>query len=365
MVKRNISNIILILSCFVGLNNCSSRLPEITMQQTDLHHLSFKNQQKPDWVLKLKSPCRDLRVVDNNSVLSSSFRGDLSIINLASGKYKKPIFQAGRSVAEILLLDKPNNKIFLSFPRDRHVIEYDFIKREKTWKRKIIGLEKEMVCLDDTLFAHRDHDEILKINKKNGDILFQKKLNYTISAGLFLYNNKIWVFTESGDLIAYNRNIQKTGTFRSDLNIYPNVIFEKGKFCCSDSKGLVSVFDLAKEEIIFKKEFKSKIFAPPCLTGNVLIVGFADGKVIAVNIVSGQQLWEYQGIGLINLPIISQGKNVFVPFTRGEILILDKLTGEKTSVFQTEKALKHYLLSPSGLVAVNDRRKMFFWSSQK
>lgn len=179
--------------------------------------------------------------------------------------------------------------------------EYDIeLELDVIWKESIgIGKDKHYLKLDividsETLFV-ADHAGLIQARTAStGDLLWETETDYPFSAGPGVSVNTLVLGTSNAEVIAFNR-----------------------------SSG----------EQLWKNTVSSEVLAIPVISSGIVIIRTTDGRMVALNESSGLELWSFEK----NVPALSirgtgkplmTGNQVIVGYANGKLLSLDLKTGK-------------------------------------
>ena len=350
--------LLLFIGCSRGLRNSIS--PDIYLPGSEI---SLNKQPRLIWTAKLPSPPNQLLSVNEESTLIASHRGELFIIDIKTGKHTGRIWQPYNRPVNLLKLEREEGFLCFSSPGEEGVYAYDLIKAKKIWKIHLPGIYGNMEIIGDTLFVFKRSGAILTIDRKSGKILKERTLSTRISWGVYRYQDRLWIYSEDGLLYSYDQTLKHKETFRIPSNPNPVISVTGKKLVIGDSDGRITCFDLDQKRILFIKQLSAPIYSEPFITDSHLIVAQSNGNVTALNPVNGTSVWQYQGEGLVNQPLLGTSHQVIVPFTRGAIIALDLDSGKERWHYDLEHKLRQILIVTDGIIVTEGKNKIHYLKS--
>lgn len=223
-------------------------------------------------------------------------------------------------------------------------------------------------------------------NITNGALLWKKPLNAQITQGVAGNNEKIFVSTENGNILALSA---KDGSqlWQQSLskNILNNPSYDNNNLYVQTTDG--TVYSLAGNDGAVHWEYKMPgpdltlySTSSPILWHDLLISGFANGKIVAFNKNNGTPQWDYQiaepkgpssiqrMIDVNSKPLIVDGVLYAVSY-QGKVVALDLQNGlkkwehELSSISDMAASKKHlYVSDTDGTVwALNRATGQVLW----
>jgi outer membrane protein assembly factor BamB len=179
--------------------------------------------------------------------------------------------------------------------------EYDIeVELDLIWKQSIgIGKDKHYLKLDlalsdETIFV-ADHAGLVQaVSTLNGDLLWEVETDYPFSAGPGIGINSLILGTSNAEVIAFNRD---------------------------------------SGELLWKSSVSSEVLAVPVIDQGVVIIRTTDGRMIALNETDGMERWSFEksvpalSIRGTGIPLVVDDQ-VIVGYANGKLLSLDLKTGK-------------------------------------
>lgn len=174
------------------------------------------------------------------------------------------------------------------------------------WTNKLKGkVSEEFLKLSpafsgNTVFAASNTGIIESINNSTGKILWQENLKKPITTGLAANYNLIYAGTADGEVLAINQtNGKLVWTARVVSDILATPCATQNKVIVKAENGELTVFNAQTgiRQWSYTQEEPALILrgsSNPKVAGNIVVSGFADGKLIAFDLNSGTVLWKQQ-----------------------------------------------------------------------
>ena len=153
--------------------------------------------------------------------------------------------------------------------------------------------------------------------------------------------------------------------WKRQLPVSPNAVVGSGngRLVIGDSDGRLLVVDPASGETVFQIQLSAPIYSQPLIAGGLVVAATAAGEIIALQGSDGFPAWRVQGEGLVKHPLLAIGGQpplaVLVAFARGRLLALELATGRELWRYDLENPIEIASLTPGGVVVVDLRKELF------
>jgi len=317
------------------------------------------------WKHRLATPVKDIFAVNGQRLLLNTFRGELYLLALQSGKRTGKIWKPYRRPADLLFVDSANNQIYMIANRDNNFIHYNLKSAQIESKFKIKNLLGDAVIHHDTVTARQSTKRIIQFQLNNGIVIRELQLPEQITWGICAYRDQFLLYTADGMLRFYDRNLIPAGTMQLPLSITPELLII-GDYCYGvDSRGKFLSIDLISRKIQLEKDFMAPIFITPHIQDEKVTLGCGNGSVFQIDLKSGDEIWHYSGCGLINQPFFAIGQSILVPYAQGEIVALRQNSGEKLWKISIKNSISICQPVPQGLIVFDRLRNIYYYGIKK
>jgi len=259
--------------------------------------------------------------------------------------------------------------------RDAHVRVYDLQGRELRRIAIEAACESGALALSPALVVLGDvNGTLYGINPQTGSILWRQRLSSVLLGHPVKAGNDFMVQTGDNRIYRFSFKGEKRWSFSglagglamhqgSSPRVFGNVvyaIFTNGDVVAlrEDSGDLIWRRQLMLDmNAVTLSEMKVPV-ADPVLAGNVLIVSFYQGNMIALSVTDGQMRWQRQ-ISLKSTPIVQDGR-LLAATSHGAVISLDVESGATLWRKQLSKGeLAGLALSAGRLFAGDDRGHVY------
>ena len=178
------------------------------------------------------------------------------------------------------------------------------ISLEKSWST-FVGfgsshrdLRYKIASDDKNLYVAGKQGRLYALDKKNGRRVWTHDLEEPISAGITIKNDKLLLGTESGNILAIDSQSKETlwSRFLQSELLHPPVT-DGAVIVAQLNNGELYVLDINTGDIIWSIVTNSPALsqrgtATPLLASNIIVAGFATGKVLILSLANGSRIFQ-------------------------------------------------------------------------
>lgn len=211
---------------------------------------------------------------------------------------------------------------------------------------------------------------------QTGKTVWEKKLHYKFTAGPYYHDNKLYLGSQEGKLIALDANDQGKVLWKSALAseilasptanhefVFVNTM--DGKFYALETETgrIVWSFDRAVPQLILRQG------SAPVIQDNIVLSGFASGKLLAFDAQSGALLWEkmistpkghseLDRMVDISADLLSDGQSVFSSAFQGQTVAINIQTG--MTLWEREIETQHNMTLEDNVLYLTDNKNVLW-----
>ena len=363
-MQRPRKTILFLLLALLGLGGCSARLKSIESRAIDWNNATATALAEPDSLgtIKLPAPPKDALLVNPNTVLFTSYRGDLFVLDLQKGKRQRGIWKPFRKPVEIMAYEPAQSMLYLSSPIKSDFIQYNLQKARIVYKHKLHDLRGSAVLHGDTIYVCQKRFYLLGFERQSGQVLLRAHLTSPIISGLHRIDDRLYCITEDGILHYFDCKLQPVQ--RIDLQLEPRARLQvqDSLLTAVNSDGRLLIFNVFEQKMLFRQQLHQAIYSLPLFTDERhIFIGTADGSVSKLDRHTGDPLWTYTGQELLKLPLVDLPTAILVPYTIGKIVLLDKESGSVLWQDQLPHKIRFAIPLLNGFLVASGRNKIHWY----
>jgi len=241
-------------------------------------------------------------------------------------------------------------------------------------------LQLSTAAIDSTIFTVTSTGKLTAFNAKDGDDLWSVSLDYDITGGVGVSGKFIFLATRNGHLLALSsKNGELIWNKRITTTVLSAPIYANDKVIVQSVEGKVIALDesTGKEIWVYKKDepsFSLRGTSSPIVIGNVVITGFATGTIVAIALENGKQIWELpvsQPSGRNEIerlsdvdakPVVADFR-LFVANYHGKIVCIDLRSGEQ--IWSRDLSVyRNMTIDKKNIYALDERGVMHAFSQE-
>ncbi|SPJ35372.1 outer membrane protein assembly factor BamB [Kushneria phyllosphaerae] len=240
----------------------------------------------------------------------------------------------------------------------------------------------------DTIYASDAEGNIKAINRNNGQVKWEKRLETPISSGLTADSGQLFAGTRNGEVIVFsedNGDIVWRTSVSSEVIAPPQL--NSGQVVVQSVDGTLTALDrfTGDEQWLYASSQPALTLrgtGAPRTIDPVSFAGFANGRLAAFDNRSGQQLWDLrvavpqgrteveQLVDLDGQPVLTQDGRLFVTSYNGRVMALDARNGQplwerEQSSYHTPVLVGDYLFTvtaDSHIMALDANNGRVIWN---
>lgn len=241
-------------------------------------------------------------------------------------------------------------------------------------------LRLETAVIGSSIFTVDSDGELSAFNLEDGDDLWSVDLGYEITAGVGVSEDKILLGTRNGHVLAVN---PVDGKLIWDRRIATTVlsapVASAGKVIVQAVNGKIYALDESTGEQLwlYKKEEPSLTLrgtSAPAVVSDVAITGFATGTIVALTIETGKQVWELpvsqpsgrneiERLSDVDARPIIKNFRLFVASYHGKVICVDIRSGEQ--IWARDLSIYNDMsLDEENIYVLDDRGVLFAFNQE-
>ncbi len=338
------------------------------------------------WQKKLSTSPAALASVGSNLLLVMTYQGEMLSFDLDSGDRRGRMGRTLDEPITTHLVSEQGPYVFIASAWDERLLAYILTRSRVLWNREATGITGRLSLVGDLLLTSSLTSEVTAYRIADGQPVWQTQLQGRIYRGTWDFGDRILVLNDKGDLYALplqnhsNTTLLEEATERSDgdypllwqrrlpINSTAVVGADSSLLVVGDSDGRLLLIDPIEGEILVQIQLAAPIYSEPLVTNELVVVATAAGEIVAVSRSDGLLLWRVQDEGLVRLPLLGIGRQtsqaVLVPFARGRLLAIELTAGHELWHYDLESPIENAALTPDGVaVATRDDRIHYFRSA--
>ncbi len=353
-----INKLYILLLPIIFLNNCGTRdffgfqEPEVKLEGERVSIL--KNISGKD-----KKAISSSKIIINDPEVNLEWsQSHNSPTHLAKNYKSKSNFSSFKRLisgyaeeAESKILAQPivKNKAIFFIDAKSIIYSYHLEDRKLIWKKAVTKLNENnhnigggLALHNNRVFVNSPYGEVIAFDMQNGKIIWKKNVFGPLRSSPLIYNNKIFSLTldnrlividpDNGDTLWEHEGVQSTTTIMGSPKVAADdniliVPYSNGEFYgLNYSNGLVlwkdSFLNIEKAET---SNAFTDIDANPVIVNNMVILASSVGKIMALDKRTGNRLW-VKDINTTQTPVVHQN-SIFIIDSNKEILNIDLKNG--------------------------------------
>lgn len=241
-------------------------------------------------------------------------------------------------------------------------------------------LRLKAAVIGSSIYTVDSGGELSAFKLDDGDDLWSVDLGYEVTAGLGTSEDKLLIGTRNGNVLAIN---PKDGAIIWDRRLLTSIlsvpVASSGRVVVHTTNGMVYALDEAtgKQLWQYKKEEPSLTLrgtSTPIIVGDVTITGFATGTIVALTIDTGKHVWELpvsqpsgrneiERLSDVDARPVLKKFRLFVASYHGKLVCIDVRSGEQ--IWSRDLSIYNDMtLDEENIYVLDDRGVLFAFNQE-
>lgn len=366
---RRLMMLTLLLSVSCG------RGPRLDIDQwDDLSAPSLLSLPETVWTSRLPSPVATLLPVGDDRTLMLSHRGELYLLDMEKGTRKGKLWQPMKHGITAYVLDAEAHILYFASAREKELRAYDLTRGRTLWKRQRAGITGPMALRGAYLYCSTLNGVVAAYHIADGAAVEPFNGRGRYYGGVLSSGEMLVTLSDGGVLYGFNplqADEEETGAlsltpvWQRKLPLAPSAVMSAyaDGILAADSKGTLLLLDGRSGEIRYKIQLEAPVFAAPVIAGEMVIIGAADGQILALALADGSLRWRTEAAGLIKQPLHLLGNpagSVLALYARGQLAAYSIDDGELLWRYEHERPLKALGLTGEGILLVDIKNRLTY-----
>ena len=338
-----------IILVFIFLLSCSMKFKRSYLPQTpsQADNICRSDSLEKIWSKKINAYPENILYLNDQTLLIGDSRGGLLTLDLVEGekidRYWKDY------IRPIRFYNIFDNVLYFTSVNEDEIKAWDLKKARLKWKNKYDHDFTHLIKFKNKYYVKHDRG-IALLDTSNGKIIDALNLDFRLAPDFIKTDQHLIAITEKGRLLMVNSNLKIAQKFDTGIQLPGNLIIHENNLLINNSSGKVKIIDLNNFENVFAENYNRTIYAEPLFLNEKLILGFADGEVIAIDRIRGEVSWKFSRPDLLSLDMIPCQNRVIVTYSPGKIYFLEARDGKLVWKYNAEKSINYVKLTHLGLL---------------
>lgn len=277
-------------------------------------------------------------VIYDSTIFISDLSGRIHCFDLQTGKQKGVLKTKGAIYSAPLIFRNKLVYVLCNNKEDySELIYYDLYNANELFDIIIDGRVLNQMIIDGKDIIFFTENGIVKKYSLAGGEIWTQKLSSKIYCNPALYENKIVVGNDKGEILIFNSTNgdlllrKKIGkAFYSGVTIYNSIAY------IGDDTGILYAINIGDGKIIWQYNTGSRILMNPALDDQNIFIGNLKGELFSLKQIDGKLNWTANFGGLFNsTPLITNNRIIITDLYKS-FLLIDKNNGELKKKFELD-----------------------------
>ncbi len=302
------------------------------------------------WTFNMQSPVHSSPAIYKDHVYIVSEDGILRVIDMQTGEEEWDFdLNANTNSSPIV----NSNRLYIGTEEGLTAINVN--SHEVIWDYDCGNVESTPFFYDDVVYFGSDDGHLYGLDKKDGDVAFDKKLDGELKSSPIVVDDSIYIGSTNGKLYCIGTDEDKNWEFTTGDEILssPSHINESVVFASTD--GDIYSLDDSNGDLNWKVDLNNKVISSPTVDehDNSIYIGSDEGNLTCLDCRDGTVKWSHptgapvQSTAALKDNLVAFGSN------NGYLYVLNKYTGLEEFTYNPGTILFNSAITSSPVINGN------------
>ena len=320
----------------------------------DVDHNAYRDESSDFvtnlWTFNMESPVHSSPAVYKDYVYVVSSEGILKAIDMQTGKEEWDLDLEAKTNSSPIV---NSNRLFIG--TDEGIKAINVNSHEIVWDYDCGNVESTPFFYDDVVYFGSDDGHLYGLDKKDGDVVLNKKLDGELKSSPIVVDDSIYIGSTNGKLYSIGTDKEKNWEFTTGDEILssPSYINESVVFGSND--GSIYSLNESNGDLNWKVELNNKVISSPTVDehDNSIYIGSDEGNLTCIDYRDGTVKWSHstgspiQSTAALKDNLLAFGSN------NGHLYVLNKYTGLEEFTYNPGTILFNSAITSSPVINGN------------
>lgn len=324
----------------------------------DVEHTAYRNGSSDFvtnlWTFNMQSPVHSSPAIYKDDVFIVTTEGILKAINMQTGEEKWDFDLEAKTNSSPVV---NSNKLYIGTDEGLKVININ--NHDLSWDYDCGNVESTPFIYDDVVYFGCDDGHLYGLDKKEGDVVLNKKLDGELKSSPIVVDDSIYIGSTNGKLYSVGTDKEKNWEFTSGDEVLssPSYINESVIFASTD--GSIYSLDESDGDLNWKVDLNDKVLSSPTVNeyDNSIYIGSDEGNLTCLDNRDGTVKWSHSTGSPVQSTAALKDNLVAFGSSNGYLYVLNKYTGLEEFTYNPGTILFNSAITSSPVI--NDNTLIF------
>lgn len=302
------------------------------------------------WTFNMQSPVHSSPAIYKDYVYIVSSEGILKAIDMQTGEEEWDFDLEAKTNSSPII---NSNRLFIGTDEGLKAININ--SHELIWDFDCGNVESTPFLYDDVVYFGSDDGHLYGLDKKDGDVVLNKKLDGELKSSPIVVDDSIYIGSTNGKLYSIGTDKDKNWEFTTGDEVLssPSYLNESVIFASND--GSIYSLDESDGDLNWKVDLNNKVISSPTVDehDNSIYIGSDEGNLTCLDNRDGTVKWSHSTGSPVRSTSALKDNLVAFGSNNGYLYVLNKYTGIEEFTYNPGTILFNSPISSSPVINGN------------
>lgn len=278
------------------------------------------------WTIKMESSIHSSPAIYKDHIYVVSQDGILKAIDMETGEEEWDLDLKAKTNSSPIV---NSNRLYVGCEDGLKAI--DINSHEIVWEHDCDNVQSTPFFYDDVVYFGSDDGHLYGLDKDNGKVVLDKKLDGELKSSPIVVNDSIYIGSTDSKFYSVGTDKKNNWEFTTGDEILSSPSFVNGTVIFGSSDGNLYCLNESSGDLIWKVDLNNKVISSPTVDeyDNSIYIGSDEGNLTCIDFRDGTVKWSYSiGDKIRSTPALKDNLVVFNS-NNGNLYVLNKYTGQE------------------------------------
>jgi outer membrane protein assembly factor BamB len=320
----------------------------------DVNHTAYRDEDSDFvtnlWTFNMESPVHSSPAIYKDLIYFVNDQGIIKAIDMETGEEEWDLDLEGATNSSLII---NSNRLFIGTEDGLKAININ--NHEIVWEYDCDSVESTPFFYDDVVYFGSDDGHLYGLNKSNGKVILNKKLDGELKSSPIVVSDSIYIGSTNGKFYSIGTDKEKNWEFTTGDEILSSPTYVNKSVIFGSNDGSIYCLNKSNGDLIWKKDLNNKVISSPTADkhDNSVYVGSDEGNLTCLDIRDGTIKWSHSvGDKIQTTPALKENLLAFGS-NNGNFYVLNKYTGAEEFTYNPGTILFNSAITSSPVINGN------------
>ena len=276
------------------------------------------------WTFNVESPIHSSPAIYKDYVYVVSNDGLLKAIDMETGDEEWDLDLGSPTNSSPVI---NSNRLYIGCEDGLKAVNIN--SHEIKWDYDCDNVESTPFVHEDTVYFGCDDGHLYGLNKKDGSVEFDKKLDGELKSSPIVVDDSIYIGSTNSKLYSIGTDKEKNWDFTTGDEIYSSPTYVNDTVIFGSTDGYIYCLNTSDGDLNWKADLNNKVISSPTMDehDNSVYIGSDEGNLTCLDIRDGTVKWSFSSGDKVRSTAALKGNLLAFGSNNGVFHVLNKYTG--------------------------------------